>query len=116
VSHDAARFLPLKPEVFEVLLALSEGELHGYAILKWLDARDVHVAPSLLYRKLRRLMDDDLVAEAARRAAPPGADPRRRYYRLTPAGRAVLQAEAMRIVELARNRQVRQLADEVSHA
>ena len=115
MPHDAARFLPLKPEVFEILLALSEGELHGYAILKTLDAREVHVAPSLLYRKLRRLMDDDLVAEA-RRAARPGADPRRRYYRLTALGRAVLQEEAMRIVELARNRQVRLLADEVGHA
>jgi DNA-binding PadR family transcriptional regulator len=61
------RFLPLKPDVFEILLALSEGPAHGYAILKRLDERGVRVAASLLYRKLRRLMEETLVAEPARR-------------------------------------------------
>lgn len=115
--HDPTRFLPLKPDVFEILLALSHGEqLHGYAILKELEGRGVPVAASLLYRKLRRLMEEDLVAEASGRAVRPAGDPRRRYYRLTSTGRAVVRAEAARILALARDRQVRFLAEGGSHA
>lgn len=114
---DPTRFQPLKPDVFEILLALSQGEqLHGYAILKALADRSVPVAASLLYRKLRRLMEDDLVAEVRRTAAHATEDQRRRYYRLTTLGHAVVQAEATRIVELAGDRQVRRLADGDSHA
>jgi DNA-binding PadR family transcriptional regulator len=107
---DPTRFLPLKPDNFEILLALSHGELHGYAMLGELDKRGVPVAASLLYRKLRRLMADDLVAEVTRRVARSNDDSRRRYYRLTALGRAVLGAEAARIVDLARERHVRTLA------
>jgi DNA-binding PadR family transcriptional regulator len=115
-TRDPTRFLPLKPDVFEILLALSHGELHGYAILKELEARQIPVAASLLYRKLRRLMEEDLVSEAVRRAVRSADDPRRRYYRLTALGRAVVQTEAARIVGLARERQVRRLAEAASHA
>lgn len=111
-----ARFLPLKPDTFEILLALSDGDLHGYAILKVLESRDVRVAASLLYRKLRRLMEDDLVAAARVRPAQQAEDERRRYYRLTRLGRMVVQAEAARIVGLARSSQVRRLAQRSSHA
>lgn len=107
-------FLPLNPDTFEILLALSDGDLHGYAMLKLLEERGIRVAASLLYRKIKRLMEDDLVAEVRTRSAQD--DPRRRYYRLTPLGRAVVQAEAARIVELARNRDVRRLASRDSHA
>jgi DNA-binding PadR family transcriptional regulator len=113
---DPARFLPLKPDVFEILLALSHGERHGYAILKELDERSVPVAASLLYRKLRRLMQDDLVAEVTRRVIRPEDDQRRRYYRLTAHGRAVVRAEAARILDLARDGRVRLLAEGRSHA
>ena len=115
-APDPARFLPLKPDVFEVLLALSRGELHGYAILKELEDRGVPVAASLLYRKLRRLMEADLVAEVTRRAVRPADDQRRRYYRLTPMGRGVVRAEAARIVDLARESRIRRLAEGGSHA
>ena len=114
MTDDTSRFLPLKPDTFEILLALAQGDLHGYAMLKELEARGIHIAASLLYRKLKRLMEDDLVAEVRSRVAQD--DPRRRYYRLTAPGRAVLQAEAARIVELARNRDVRRLAAGDSHA
>src|SRR5215211_1820929 len=105
-----ASFLPLKPDVFEILLALADGELHGYGILKVLEARDIGIATSLLYRKLRRLMEDRLVAEAAVRRGV-HEDARRRYYRLTSLGLSVVRAEATRIVELARDRHVRRLAE-----
>ena len=94
---DPHRFLPLKPDVFEVLVALAEGELHGYGLLKVLEARDIRIAASLLYRKLRRLMEDELVVEVSSRRRA-GDDARRRYYRLTPLGLAVVRAEAARIV------------------
>ena len=116
MGKPAAQFLPLKPDVFETLLALSQGELHGYGILKALESRGISVAASLLYRKLRRLMDDDLVQESDVRPSASEDDARRRYYRLTRLGEAVLKAEASRIVALAKSGQVRKLAAGGSHA
>lgn len=106
------RSLPLKPDVFEILLALKSGPRHGYGILKVIEAREIKLPASLLYRKLRRLMDDGWVAESKAKADDGGNDPRRRYYQLTPAGEAVLRAEAARIVELARSGHVRKLAQD----
>jgi DNA-binding PadR family transcriptional regulator len=103
--------LPLKPDVFEVLLALESGDLHGYAILKAIEARGISMAASLMYRKLRRLMEAGLVAETAARPAATEDDARRRYYRLTKSGRAVVVAEARRILELSRSRRIRRLAE-----
>ena len=111
--RDADRFLPLKPDVFEILVALAEGELHGYALLKVLESRGMQVAASLLYRKLRRLMEEDLVRESGRRQE--SDDARRRYYRLTPLGLAVVQAEAARIVGRAASQQIRRLAEGATH-
>ena len=104
--------LPLKPDVFEILLALKGGHRHGYGILKILDARDIKLPASLLYRKLRRLMDDGWVVESAARTQAEAGDPRRRYYQITSRGQAVLRAEAARIVELARSGHVRRLAQD----
>ena len=103
-EREAARHLPLKPDVLEILLALEGGELHGYAILKEIERAThgvVSLAPSPFYRKLKRLEEDGLVQEADERPAPELDDERRRYYRLTRLGRAVLGAEARRLVDLA---------------
>lgn len=116
MARDPARFLPLKPDVFETLLALSRGDLHGYGILKVLESRRVAVAASLLYRKLKRLMEEGLVVEAKERSGPGVEDERRRYYRLTPLGRSVVHAEALRIVDLAQSSEVRRLTEEGRHA
>ena len=111
------RSSPLKPDVFEILLALKSGSRHGYGILKVLEAREIRLPASLLYRKLRRLMDDGCVAESDPKPGDVVNDQRRRYYRLTPAGEAILRAEAARIVELARSGHVRKLAQEkIDHA
>jgi len=113
MSADADRFLPLKPDVFHLLLALEEeGPAHGYALLERVERASlgrVRVAPSLLYRKLHRLLADGLVEESE---GPTGEsdDERRRYYALSLLGRAVLRAEANRIVGLARSSPVRALA------
>ena len=102
--------LPLKPDVFEILLALSDAPRHGYAILKMLEERGIRLPESLLYRKLKRLMDDGLVREWSGRTPDESSDSRRRYYRLTPSGYALTRSEAERIVELAQSGHVRALA------
>jgi DNA-binding PadR family transcriptional regulator len=109
-GFDVEGELPLKPDVFEILLALESGDLHGYGILKAIEARGIAMAASLMYRKLRRLMESGLVAETAERPAAAEDDARRRYYRLTGHGRAVIVAEARRILAMSESGRIRRLA------
>lgn len=92
-------FLPLTPIAFEILLALAEGEQHGYRIMQDVNGR-AGSTPLLhagtLYRALARLLEQALIEELDER--PTGRDDeRRRYYRLTDRGRAVAVAEAQRL-------------------
>lgn len=109
-SFDAEPFLPLTPALFHVLLALAEEDRHGYAILKEVELRtqgEVRLSTGTLYGIMKRLLSDGLISELRHRPAPSQDDERRRYYRLTPLGRAVAQAEAARmekVVALARAR------------
>ena|ERR1035441_1823808 len=96
-------FLPLKPHWFHVLLSLADEEQHGYGIMQEvLDRTDgkVRLWPATLYGTLKRLMDEDLIAESGDRPAPDRDDARRRYYRLTKLGRRVLNAECQRLQDL----------------
>ena len=96
-------FLHLKPHVFHVLLSLADEEQHGYGIMQEvLDRTDgkVRLWPATLYGTLKRLMDEDLIAESGDRPAPDRDDARRRYYRLTKLGRRVLNAECQRLQDL----------------
>jgi DNA-binding PadR family transcriptional regulator len=91
--------LPLTPISFEVLLALLQGELHGYAILQTVEARlsgKLPLRTGTIYRALARLMDEGLIE---RTGAGSEEDPRRRYYRITAHGRAVAKAEAQRLAD-----------------
>lgn len=96
------RFLPVKPVVFHILLALAQSDAHGYGIIQEVRRQSdgqIQLPTGALYRHLRRLLDDGLVDEAG--PPPPGDDPRRGvYYRLTPTGRAVIQAEWQRMADL----------------
>jgi DNA-binding PadR family transcriptional regulator len=98
-------FLPLKPDVLLILLALGDTPAHGYGIIRDVEARsdgDVVLQTGALYRSLKRLLSDGLIAECA---APPDADRddgRRRYYRLTHLGAAVRTAEVERMSRLVR--------------
>ena len=106
--------MPMKPDIFHVLLALDAEPAHGYGILKQIEtATDgaIRLAPSLLYRKLHRLLEEGWVEELAPAAAHTD-DERRRYYRLTAAGRRALAEESSRLVKLARSKRVRTLARE----
>jgi DNA-binding PadR family transcriptional regulator len=107
------RFLPLAPVWFEILLALAGGDLHGYAVMQEVARRSqgaVTLHPGSLYRALARLLEDALIVEPdARRSA--GDDERRRYYQLTPLGRAVARAEAERLHALLRAAEDRAIFD-----
>ena len=101
-------FLPLTAHAFQVLLALADGERHGYAIIKEVEERSggtVKLRTGTLYTLLQRLLDEQLINEPGT-VPPPTADAsartdaRRRYYRLTALGDAVLRAEAQRLENL----------------
>ena len=88
--------MALKPSDFHVLLALHEGPLHGYGIMKHVERESggtVRLEIGSLYRLLGRLLDSGLIAEGA-------GDERRRFYQLSRAGRRALRAEAERLVGL----------------
>ena len=93
-------FLPVTPATFHILLALADGDLHGYAIMRDAAQRSagaVRLGPGTLYGALKRLLEARLVEESDERADPERGDERRRYYRLTPLGLAVARAEARRL-------------------
>jgi DNA-binding PadR family transcriptional regulator len=92
-----------RPVEFHILLALAADERHGYGLLQEvanLTDGDLQLEPGTLYRALHRMLKDGWVAESARRPAADQDDERRRYYRLTPAGRRVASAEAERLWRL----------------
>ena len=93
-------FLPLTPVAFEILLALADGERHGYSILQEVESRSggaIALHAGTLYRALARLLESDLIEELNESPDPSSADERRRYYRLTSCGLAVASAEASRL-------------------
>jgi DNA-binding PadR family transcriptional regulator len=95
--------MTLRPVEFHVLLALAGDDLHGYAILQEvarLTDGELEIEPGTLYRALRRMLRDGWVVELSRRPAADVDDERRRYYRLTAAGRRVAMTEADRLSRL----------------
>ena len=103
VAAQAAAQLPLPPATFHILLALASDALHGYAIIQDVEARtggELRLSPGTLYRSIQRMLQQGLIVETDDRPAPQDDDERRRYYRLTPFGRAVARAEAARLAEL----------------
>jgi DNA-binding PadR family transcriptional regulator len=101
-SHDLP---PLTPVALNVLLALADGERHGYGIM--LEVRErtggrVRLGPGTLYGAIKRLKDGGLIAESGGRPDPEADDERRCYYRLTGFGGEVLAAEIARLDDLVR--------------
>jgi|SRR5215472_15169065 len=119
--------LPLTPISFEILLALLEDDLHGYAILQRVESRTAGLLPlrtGTLYRALARLEESGLIDLVERETTPgvvskttPGVvstfeDDRRRYYRITPKGREVARQEARRLADQVAAARARKLLSE----
>jgi DNA-binding PadR family transcriptional regulator len=104
--------LPLTPAVFNILLALSDGEKHGYAIMREVEDNtqgEVKMGPGTLYGSIKRMLEAGLIEESGERPDPHLDDQRRRYYRLTGSGRQAVTNEARRLeqqVSIARQKQV----------
>lgn len=99
-KRDPNDLLPLTTAVFHVLVALADGDLHGYAVIKDVSTRTggrVVLGTGTLYGIVKRLLADGLLIESKRRPAAADDDERRRYYRLTPFGRDVVSAETARL-------------------
>jgi DNA-binding PadR family transcriptional regulator len=94
--------LPLTPLSHAILLALADGDRHGYGIIKEVERQtDRALSPGTgtLYAALHRMADEGLIQESDR-LPEPHEDQRRKYYRLTPAGRALVRAETLRLARL----------------
>ena len=110
--NTAAPSGPLPAATFHILLALVDGERHGYAIMKEVaDTTDnaVRVGAGTLYGALKRMRDVGWIEELDERADPELGDDRRRYYRLTRAGLAVVRAEARRLGQMVHAAQTKKL-------
>jgi DNA-binding PadR family transcriptional regulator len=104
-ENDIDALLPLPPVTFHILVALADGDRHGYAIIQDVAARtdgELKIQAGTLYRSIQRMLEQGLVAEKRTRPSIGEDDERRRYYRLTPFGRAVAQAEARRLAQMVR--------------
>lgn len=97
--------LPLPPATFHILLAVLNGERHGYAIIQDVEARtdgELRMSAGTLYRSVARMVEQGLLAEVTARRRTMTDDERRRYYRITPFGTAVARAEMRRLAQLVR--------------
>jgi len=99
-TADPARFVPLRPQDYFILFVLVDADCHGYRMIQEIErlsGGQVRFEAGNLYRSIRRLIRDGLVAESDRRPAPESDDERRRYYRITDLGRRVFAEETARM-------------------
>ena len=98
-AADINAHLPLKPLVFQILLALADEERHGWSLVRDVQQRGgfARIMPGNFYRTLRTMLAQGLIVESRARPAADEDDERRRYFRLTPLGARVAGAEARRL-------------------
>lgn len=111
--------LPLTHAAFHIMLALAEGERHGYDIMR--DVRTstggkLRLGPGTLYRSIKQLLEAGIIEESDERPDPALDDERRRYYRLMPFGRRVAEAEAERLAQVVDTARARRLLPEAGAA
>lgn len=102
-DHAAADLLPLPPATFHILVALADGDRHGYGIMQDIAARtggELRLSAGTLYRSIQRMLEQGLIVEVRERPPARTGDERRRYYRITPFGTVVARAEAGRLAGL----------------
>src|ERR1700722_8562521 len=96
--------LPLSPQVFHILVALADGDRHGYSVMQDVAARTngkLRLSAGTLYGSVKRMLEQGLIVELRESERPDTSDDeRRRYYRLTAFGRRVARAEAERLTQL----------------
>lgn len=112
ILQNPEEFLPLTPAVFNILLALAEGEKHGYGIMLEVEVNTngrVVMGPGTLYGSIKRMLKAGLIEESDERADPEMDDQRRRYYRLTDLGRRTLRMEAERLASQVQLAKVKKL-------
>jgi DNA-binding PadR family transcriptional regulator len=101
---DPETLLPLSPQVFHILVALADGDRHGYSIMQDVASRTngkLRLSAGTLYGSVKRMLEQGLIVELRASERPEtDDDERRRYYRLTPFGRRVARAEAERLSQL----------------
>jgi DNA-binding PadR family transcriptional regulator len=110
---DPGDLLPLPVATFHILVAVAEEDRHGYAIMQDVATRTngaLKLSPGTLYGSIRRMLDEGLIVELSDRQRPEEDDERRRYYRITPFGRSVAQAESARLTTLLRQARAAGLA------
>ena len=111
-KRNPEELLPLTPAVFHILLALADGERHGYGIMQEIALRTdgkIRMGPGTLYGSIKRMLAEHLIEELGERPDPALDDERRRYYRLTSFGLHVAQAEARRLAQLVHVAQFKRL-------
>jgi len=112
VPDDLQHLLPLTPAVFFILFSLADGERHGYAIMQSVSRisnNHFRMGPGTLYTTIQRLLDLDLIEETESAGGRSDRESRRRYYKLTRPGKAVLAADLSRmesVVRLARDKKL----------
>lgn len=102
-DREVEALLPLPLATFHILMALADGERHGYAIIQEVAARtggELKLSAGTLYRSIQRMQEQGLIVESKRRPAATQDDGRRRYYRLTEFGERVARAESARLAQL----------------
>ena len=102
MAEKKAPYQPLTPAVYHILLALADGEKHGYAIMKDVETQTgsrIKMGPGTLYGSIKRMLAAALIEATAERPDPALDDERRRYYRLTGLGQRVVSAESERLAQ-----------------
>jgi DNA-binding PadR family transcriptional regulator len=102
MSEKTPAYQPLTPAVYHILLALADGEKHGYAIMKDVENQTggkLKMGPGTLYGSIKRMLTASLIEAASERPDPALEDERRRYYRLTGLGQRVVGVESERLAQ-----------------
>lgn len=112
MTKTTSQHQPLTPAVFHILMALTDGEKHGYSIMKNVEKQTegrIKMGPGTLYGSIKRMLTAGFIEEAYERPDPALDDERRRYYQMSALGQKVLSAESQRLeqaVKIARQKQV----------
>ena len=106
--------LPMTPAMFNILLALADGEKHGYAIMLEVEGNThgaVKMGPGTLYGSIKRMLASGMIEESDERPDPALDDERRRYYRLSGLGLRLLRQEAERLERQVQTARLKQVLD-----